>query len=229
MLFDELVAKVGAERYRAACEWAWRTAARTGRCGVDRSFPTSLEGVPEEFHDVWWNGEIPLGERLAMGLALYRAMPCYANTTPLRSFYSEFTAEDRKRLWEAYRAALEDPDERLADPMAYSLWVDFFEDPATVEEAWQEMTGGGEGASWERRMQRVLDMAGPVPWPLKEAVFARVYDQPRLHPAIFRAIVGSAFDYFGSIGPSAADWLARLDLPTDTPDLAALRARVAAP
>lgn len=226
VLFEELVARVGAERYAGACEWAWRTAARTGRCGVGRSWPTSLEEVPHEFADAWWDADASLSERLEAGLALYREMPCYANTVPLHGFYHEFSAGDRDRLWDAYRAALAHPDDRLADPVSYSLWVDFFEDPATVEEAWQETTRpGGEG--WERRVSRVLDVAGPVPWPLKEALFESLVDEPRWHPAVLRAIVGSAFDAFGALGPSAGDWLRRLALPDDTPDLPALRARLA--
>lgn len=228
MLFDELVAEVGAERYAGACEWAWRTAARTGRCGGARSWPGSLETVPHEFSDAWWDADASLGERLDTGLALYREMPCYANTVALHGFYREFSADQRRRLWDAYRAALEDPDDRLADPVSYSLWVDFFEDAATVEEAWQETTRGG-GERWELRITRVLDVAGPVPWVLKETVFAQLCDDPRRHRAIFRAIAGSAFDALGRLGPSAAHWLERLDLPDDTPDLAALRARLQAP
>jgi hypothetical protein len=227
VLFDRLVSAVGAERYAAACAWAWASAAGTGRCGGARSFPGSLQTVPEEFGTAWWDARVPLSERLEMGLALYREMPCYANTVALHGFYSEFSAEDRGRLWDAFRAALEDPDQRLADPVAYSLWVDFFEDAATVEEAWQQTTAGTAGERWERRVVRVLDVAGPAPWALKDDLFARLCDEPRLHPAIFRAIAGSAFDVFGKLGSSAASWLDRLDLPADTPDLAALRARVA--
>ncbi len=228
VLFEKLVAQVGAERYAAACAWAWGTAAGTGRCGGARSFPGSLETVPGEFGDAWWDAGASLGERLRMGLALYRAMPCYANTVQLHGFYGEFSPEDRERLWRAYRAALEDPDDRLADPVAYSLWVDFFEDAATVEEAWHQATTAGEGERWERRITRVLDVAGPVPWALKDELFAGLCEQPRLQRAIYRAIAGSAFDVFGKLGPSAGRWLEQLDLPADTPDLAPLRARVGA-
>ncbi len=119
MLFDELVAEVGPERYLAACQWAWRTAARTGRCGVARSWPGSLEEVPPEFGDAWWRGDIALSERLEMSLRLYREMPCYANTVSLHGFYGQFGADDRRRLWDAYRSALDDADERLADPISY--------------------------------------------------------------------------------------------------------------
>ena len=227
VLFEELVAQVGAERYARACEWAWRTGARTGRCGGARSFPGSLETVPHEFTDAWWHGDASLSERLEMGLALYREMPCYANTVPFHGFYGEFSGRDKGRLWDAYRAALEDPDDRMADPVSYSLWVDFFEDAETVEQAWQETTRR-DGDRWQRRVARVLDVAGSVPWALKEELFEALCDDARLHEAIFRAIAGSAFDVLGRLGTSAPQWLDRLTLADDTPDLAALRARLRA-
>lgn len=228
MLFEAVVADIGEDRYRAACEEAWRTAAGTGRCGGARTFPGAIEQVPHEFADAWWSGDATLSERLGMGLRLYAEMPCYANTIQLRAFYGEYGEDDRLRLWDAYRSWLACADDRLADPVAYSLWVDFFEDEATVLDAWQEVTRR-DVAPWQRRTERVLQVAGPVPWPCKEEFFAQVIDDPRLHPAVFRALVGSAFDMTGRLGGSAREWLERLVLPADTPDLPALRARLRAP
>ncbi|HEV2060296.1 MAG TPA: hypothetical protein VGR11_13145 [Solirubrobacteraceae bacterium] len=50
---------------------------------------------------------------------------------------------------------------------------------------------------------------------------------PRLHHALFGALAGSACDAFGDVGPGAASLLQRLDLPADTPELRALRVRLA--
>lgn len=219
---------MGEERYRDACAWAWETASGAGRCGGLRSWPGRLDEVPHEFAHAWWHSDASLTERLEMGLRLYREMPCYANTMELKSFYGEFGPEDRRMFWDAYRAALDCDDDRLADPVAYSLWVDFFEDPSTVHEAWRETTWRGT-EPWERRVARVLDVAGPVPWASKEELFEQLGDQSRWHGPIFRALFGSAFDVYGQIGASARDWLDRLGLAPDTPDLAALRARLAAP
>ena len=59
--------------------------------------------------------------------------------------------------------------------------------------------------------------------------FDELVDQPRLHRAVFRAPAGSAFDPFGDLRPGAAALLGRLDLAAGTPDLPALRARLALP
>jgi hypothetical protein len=161
-----------------------------------------------------------------MALALYAEMPCYANTIALHGFHPQFDEEQRSALWEAYRTWLASDDDRLADPAAHALWVDFFEDDATVEEAWREVTRR-DVAPWQRRVERVLQVAGPVPWSLKAALLDELAADPRLHHAVLRALVGSAFDPFGDIGANAATLLDRLVLPDDTPDLAALRARLA--
>jgi hypothetical protein len=226
VLFDELVAKVGVERYREACERARATAAGTGRCGGQRSWAGDLQAVPPQFADAWWHGEASLRERLETALRLYADMPCYANTVALHTFYGEFGEDERRMLWDAYRAWLSHDDARLADPAAHSLWVDFFEDEATVTEAWREVTRR-DRAPWERRVARVLQVSGPVPWRVKAGLLEALVAEPRLHHAVFRALAGGAFDPFGDLGPSAAALLERLDLPADTPDLPALRARLA--
>ena len=130
-------------------------------------------------------------------------------------------------LWDAYRAWLAADDDRLADPVAHSLWVDFFEDEATVQEAWREVTRR-DVAPWERRIARVLQVAGPVPWALKAPLLDELAGDPRQHHAVFRALAGSAFDPSATSGRAPRALLDRLALPDDTPDLAALRARLAA-
>ena len=228
VLFDELAAKVGPQRYREACERAWQTAAGTGRCAGQRSWPGDLQAVPPEFEEAWWRGDAPIGERLQMALRLYAEMPCYANTLALHAFQHEFGEPQRRALWDAYRAWLSCDDDRLADPIAHSLWVDFFEDEATVEEAWREVTRT-DVVPWERRVARVLQVAGPVPWHCKAALLHELAGDPRHHHAVFAALAGSAFDLLGTLGPDAGALLDRLALPEDTPDLAALRARLAQP
>ena len=228
VLFDQLVAEVGAERYREACERAWATAAGTGRCGGLRSWAGDLQLVPPQFADAWWHAEASLGERLQMALRLYAEMPCYANTVALHGFLREFGEPERRMLWDAYRGWLADDDDRLADPVAHSLWVDFFEDDATVQEAWREVTRR-DHAPWQRRVARVMQVCGPVPWAVKAGLLDELARDPHAHHAVLRALAGSAFDAFGDLGPDAAALLGRLDLPAGTPDLAALRARLALP
>jgi hypothetical protein len=227
VLFDDLVAQVGSERYTRACEAAWASAAGAGRCGGARSFAGGPADVPDEFGAAWYHSGAPLAELLEMALTLYREMPCYANTMELVSFYDQFGVVEREAFWDEVRSLLGSDDDRLADPMSYALWVDLFEDAGTVEEAWREATRR-DATPWERRVARVLDVAGPVPWALKAELFEQLVGDVRWHPAIFRALAGSTFDVFGQLDPAAGALLERLRLAPDTPDLTAVRGRLAA-
>jgi hypothetical protein len=218
---------VGVDRFEAACEWAWRTAAGTGKSDRDDvEWPDDLAEVPHDLADpVWYDTTDPLGERLAVAQALYRTMPCYANLMYVLHFYDEFGPRERDTFWREYRALLQDPDARLADPVAYSLWVDYYE--AGYTEAWRE-TASFE-PPWERRLQRVLENSGPVKWKLKEPVYERLAGDQRWHPFIFLGLLGSAFDVYGDLKRRRARaLLRRLDVPDGASGLAELREKLRA-
>ncbi len=66
----ELARRVGGDRFRRACAQAHRDAPGTGR-----SFDVSEPDDPDLPHDL---AELVEGD-LGLAIALYRAMPCYAN------------------------------------------------------------------------------------------------------------------------------------------------------
>ena len=216
MELDELVAAtVGQERYRDACAWAWRGA---------KTWPDDLGFVPHELSELWQLDELPLARRLDLALALYRAMPCYANTMYIKSFHGDFGPEERQMLWEAFRAALASVDEPLADPVAYVLLVDFFEDHASAGEAWHETTRQDVAPS-ARRLERVLAVAGPVPWAVKAPLLETLLGSLEWHRGVLRALESSAFSVCGEIEPrTARAWLDRLRLPPA--ELAGVRERL---
>lgn len=196
MTFEELIARVGEERYRAACEWAWQTAEGTGDGGGSARWPNDLGDVPHDLADAWYDEHTSLSDKLDLALRVYSEMPSYATLMYMKDRYNDLPGELREKLWTAFRAALESDDRRVADPVTYILWVDFFEDLDTVEEAWSEMARR-DLPSWEPRLRRVLEAAGPVPWPQKEPVFEELAPDTSWHPHILRALVGSAFDVYG--------------------------------
>ena len=219
-----LAGLVGHDRFAAACEWAWKTAAGTGTREDTVAWPDGLADVPHDLADpVWYDSAEPLPARLRIAQALYRAMPCYANLMYVQHFYDEFGDDERAAFWQEYRALLADADDRLADPVAYSLWVDYFE--AGYDEAWREVTS--LEPPWERRMERVLPMSGPVSWKLKEPLYLRLADDERWHPFVARGLIGSAIDVYGQLRPGPArELLRRLRVPDDMPGLAELERRL---
>ncbi|MGV4926318.1 hypothetical protein K2224_15745 [Streptomyces sp. BHT-5-2] len=137
-------------------------------------------------------------------------------------------------FWAGYRHRLEAPDEPEA--VIYSLWVDWFEDPATAEAAFAEVVGhdlaeildgtapaGIAGGPLFRRARRVLCASGPVSWPVKYPVYRTAATFPELQPAVFRAILGSYHDFYGDLEPhSALALLRQLSMPSDTEHFTAL-------
>lgn len=137
-------------------------------------------------------------------------------------------------VWAAYRRRLEAPEP--ADPVTYSLWVDWFEVHDRVEHAFAEVLGndvddlraGGRlhELSHEpllRRTRWVLRNSGPVPWPVKFPVYQAALTQPDLHLALFRGLLNGYHDLYGRLElRPALTLLAKLDLPADTEHLVRL-------
>jgi len=223
---EQFSARVGERRYRDACTWAWKTAAGTGRrCAIHSGWPDGLQSVPHELADLWYE-PTPIAQRLRLGLHLYRDMPCYANTTHLVGFHAEYGAAERSMLWDAYRQALQSASDELADPIAHALFADAFQDERLVQEAWLQTTRR-DVEPWERRIERLLAIAGPVPWSLKAALLDELAVQPSWHASIFRALADSTFQSQGQLERRpAARLLDRLTLAADTHDLLALRAHL---
>jgi len=228
-----LLDHVGENLYLRACEWAWATAAGTGKSIAlgdrDASWPEEVVMIPHDLDEVLWSaGDALVAERLELALALYREMPCYATLMFLKDKFAGFGPPERERLWREYGGLLDQGDERLADPVSYSLWVDFFEDGGTVKEAWNALAE--DPGATERRLDRILDTAGPVPWDLKARVYHRLLPQPRWHPAILKSLVHSKHDVFGEIDRAAARRiLNRLEVSPRTEQLSELREALVEP
>ena len=221
---EDLKDLVGRETFEHACRWAWATAAATGR--VD-SGPENEEAgmVPHDLADpVWYENDAPMLDRLRLAFDLYEAMPCYGNLMYVDHFFDDFDDTSKDLFWTRYRDWLGHSDDRLADPAAYSLWVDYYEAQDRVHEAWRRTI---ENAS-QRQLQRVVRMSGPVPWPSKAPLYAELAAEPQWHPALLDALKGSAFEVFGKIDRVEATLLLQgLCVPEDE-EVRMLREKLAA-
>jgi hypothetical protein len=204
---------VGVESYRLASEWAHRTATSEGA----HAWPDEAADPHELSAIVWdhWDGA-SLRERLELALALYRDIPCYANLMYVNDKFHRFGEDERRLLWEEYRALLAQPDDALAAPVTYSLAVDYYEDGSVADEAWAETTSFEP--PYERRLERVLTMASAqAPWDLKAALYEQLIGEPGWHVPIFRSLLDSAEEVTGDIDRKDAEGVfARLRLPPGT-------------
>ncbi|MEU8611843.1 hypothetical protein AB0C29_28040 [Actinoplanes sp. NPDC048791] len=176
-------------------------------------------------------------DRLRNGLGLLDLVDEYWVTFELNVFLAE--QDDpavTAAFWAGYRQRLERTEPLAQVP--YSLWVDWFEDRATVDVAFAAVIGDDvrelreQGRLRElaagplhRRAAMVLGHSGPVPWDRKHDVLQAVATVPELAPAVLQALLGGYHDSYGDLEPDAALALLNgLDLPPDTEDLATLRA-----
>lgn len=173
--------------------------------------------------------------RLRLALGLLDLLDDYWVTCEIR--FAVVASQDMKAelLWDAYRRRLEASES--PGPVTYSLWADWFEDRTTVEVAFAEVLGNDikelraedrlhalTQDPLSRRAQRVLEISGPVPWPLKHPVYQAVVEVPALHPALFQGLLSSYHDFYGDLEPHAAHaLLQQLNLPSGVKWLTHLR------
>jgi hypothetical protein len=190
---------------------------------VAEQWPEELADVPHDLGDlIWYEGEYDDEQRVALALEAYRAMPAYAHLAFVKWSYRDLGRGGRALLWAGYRELLATADDQLAAPVAYSLWVDFYEDRSTVKEAWRE-TSQVDGDS-ERRLKRVLEASGPVPFKLKQRLYEQLAADTAWHPWILRSLIRSTTDVYGDLHRrKARRWLDRLTVPDDADAVQALR------
>lgn len=167
---------------------------------------------------------LPFSERLRLLFEAYERAPDYVFLMHLGLEYSSLAEKERAQIIETYRHYLTLNDDRLVEPIEYSLWCDYFEDPATVERFWRVLaTPGAEPAV----LRRLLRIAGPVPWNLKANLLRDLARSRKWHPYIYRCLLHSCRDYFGKIVPDEAlRVLNGLSLAPDTEHLEDLRRRL---
>lgn len=207
-LLGRVVEWVGRARFEQASAWAWRTAEATGRntSGLDARWPANLADVPHELSDLLWpQPDDPLDgaddcTRQRVLFAAYRLMPCYPlimltpavrDDTVLADYASEL------------RALLDDPDPRLAAPIAYHLWSGDFESGGSrAAWAWEAASAGALRSP--RRLGRLLEIAGPVPWSLKSELVERCAATFDWRAKVFASIDQWVGEAYGQVDAKAA-------------------------
>jgi hypothetical protein len=217
---DRLAERVGRERYDGACAAAFEI-------GSSTDWPDDLDMVPHELSDFYYETSLSTADQTRVGMAIYREMPGYGHLMYLNSVVLDLAGDARDWFWGEVRSLLEAPDDRLAGPIGYWLWVDWFE--VGDEDAWREVTRFD--GDWQRRIARVLEVSGPAKWKWKAGLYARFAEEGReWQLPVLRGLVGSEFDLYGDIERERArEILALLDVPPDARGLKELRERLGRP
>jgi hypothetical protein len=195
---EELEAEVGPDLFRRTCERAWATALTTGRgFGRDNEWPDDEADVPHT------NADYFAGDA-AFGFQVYRKMPCYGVL-----MYVGFEPHD-DAFWSEIRALLDDSDDRLAAPVQYWLWCGPFEEAKVSGPLFASLSTNAS----DRRVRRLLEVSGPVPWSEKGALLKRLAGNPTWHDTVLEALGGAAYDVYGQVDAPEAMSLLR-KLPAD--------------
>lgn len=175
-----------------------------------------LFDICADINDLIWDSNLSDEGKLGLFSAVYEDIPAYSLLSDFRTFrwpdfrFRPANSSFKRIFWTNVRKWMSDTDETIADPIAYSLWCDYFEDSSDVEEAWNALTAHDAPVC---QLKRVLEISGPVPWSLKIELYGRLIHDSDWHLAIFLSIVASEFDVYGKIDrPEASQWLERLEL-----------------
>ncbi|HEU4322318.1 MAG TPA: hypothetical protein VFS21_04130 [Roseiflexaceae bacterium] len=142
----------------------------------------------------------PDHENMVLAFAIYRDLPAYTLLMEISLGFEARSEAAKAVFWGQMRTHLAGESEALAQPLCYTLWCDYFEHPDRVERAWRELLVEPN----DRLLRRVLDVSGPVPFPLKAALYRQLLPDKRWHADILASLYFSCVDFFGQVDKEAA-------------------------
>jgi hypothetical protein len=200
---EQLRSKLGEDVFQRACREMKERAPGTGSMEnwQARKLTPAFNRVLSEIGFDACDGESDVA-CVAFFTDLYREMPAYALLQQLfiTRVYRDLDLDARHLFWDFAREMLSAEDAALADPVAYCMWCDFFEDPERVEEAWKMLTIGAN----DRLLKRISLVSGPVPFSMKRALYEQKAYNKHWHHLIYQGLLYSAFDVYGKIDRVAA-------------------------
>lgn len=197
------------------------------RQDVELSPPTQLK-IDALAKSVWSN-RYSRTEQIELAFQVHELFP---GSYPLmQGFYHLKSGNDDddpkiwNRIWQKFCEYLNEED-CLADPILYVLWVDFFETESAVEFAWAGLMAF---AHTQKTQQRILESAGPVPYPLKEPLLLRMMQDTTNHECILTSLLQWSYDVYGKLDvEKAKEVLSKLEVDRESEDYAALAGRLGA-
>lgn len=198
-----------------------------GKKNVIKQLSSETWDLFNEISDKIWYSKMSNAQKILLGFQLYETFPSYYHY--LVPFYRVIVNKEivdlneKEIIWTHFMKYLAS-ENYYADPVAYVLWVEFFEDKNTVIETWQGLINN---YSDRKSLLRLLEMAGPVPFDLKETVYYSLLADKTNHEFIFNSLLYSAYDIYGQIDKlKALDILGRLQVHTKTKNYKLLKAKL---
>jgi hypothetical protein len=188
-----------------------------GKTGVLKQLAPATWDLFDDMSDKIWYSSLNCFQKITLGFEIYELFPSYYHFL-MPYYYAILHNEiiDQKEkdiIWKQFMKYFA-AENYYADPVGYVLWVDFFEDPQTVEETWLGLLNNYTD---DKSLPRLIVHAGPVPYELKEPVYKSLLSDTKNHESIFNSLLYSAYDVYGQIDKGkAARILAQLNIDTAT-------------
>lgn len=209
----DIIDLVTAEVYAREGEAARKAAPFIGTAAPPFVYSSDLPLIISEF--IWENahGLTPL-EQVHLLFEVYADIPCYTFLFDLYVHrYQVLPSEAQALFWWYAASLLSQPDPALAEPLVYTLAVDFFEDSDQREHVWSILV---TDTANQHLLQRIAEAAQAVPFHLKAQVYERLLPDPACHLTIYESLLASYYSVYGQIDKvQAQHLLSRLRLPAD--------------
>jgi hypothetical protein len=197
----EIIESIGRDLYARACQEARR---RAPGCGMKSQVPETnfADQIERKITELLEKSRCEDSrnvhlEEVALVLEFYEDLPCYHFLSHYqRVLFDKDAVGEKSFFWKRLREFMNSEDESLSAPAVYFLWVDLFENPATVQEAWGQML---VKPCNELAIGRLLKCAGPVPCELKFPFYDLLLLDRKWQAGIFESLYFSEFEYFGQL------------------------------
>ena len=151
-------------------------------------------------------------------------LPTYSIWMYVNMFYSnQATEEQKNELNKILSDLLESGSPQQIEAVKYALWVDFFEDPKTVEGCWTYLE---RTIKTDLAKRHLMEISGPVPYYLKKTYYEFFLGTHDQRVQLQTGLTRSCTDVFGAIDVDEALKLAeeieKLDAEIDLADLKVL-------
>ncbi|MFY0673000.1 MAG: hypothetical protein JXQ87_06325 [Bacteroidia bacterium] len=134
--------------------------------------------------------------RLQLLFSIFSQKPSYFTSYCLVKLYDKFDAELKSKFWDRFVNELESAEGIVSDELKYLLWVEFFRDKLTVNEAWNQIL---KRSTSNEVIGTLLNESGPVPFDLKLSLYRELIDNEKWHRPILLSIHHSLFDITGNV------------------------------
>ncbi|MBS1557671.1 MAG: hypothetical protein JST69_02995 [Bacteroidetes bacterium] len=198
-----------------------------GKKGIIKKLSPETWNLFEAISDQVWSSALPIVQKISLGFQLYETFPSYYHF--LIPFYRGVSKkeiiqpEEKKMIWIHFMKYLAAPH-CYADPVGYVLWANFFEDEILVREAWQGLINNYTD---KKSLLKLIEVAGPVPFSLKEIQYNNLLKDPTTHEFILESLLHSADDVHGQIDMKKAHTLlAQLKIDTETENYKLLKEKL---